>query len=148
MEFHLPELGEGVYEAEMSRWLVNEGAEVKPGQPLLEVLTDKATMEVPAPFSGTVEALRVKEGDRIKIGDVMLAYHEKDGKHTVAAPPLATGSREQQTVRPPALDNGSAAAVKAAPSVRLLARKLGVDIARVKGSGPGGRVLVEDVTAS
>src|SRR5262249_43698965 len=65
MDFHLPELGEGVYEAEMSRWLVKEGAEVNPGQPLFEVLTDKATMEVPAPFSGAIDSLLVQEGDKV-----------------------------------------------------------------------------------
>jgi len=67
MEFHLPELGEGVYEAEMSRWLIEEGASVKPGQGLLEVLTDKATMEVPAPFAGTIDSFKVKEGDKIRL---------------------------------------------------------------------------------
>src|SRR5438874_7952735 len=91
MEFHLPELGEGVYEAEMSRWLVKEGDRVKPGQGLLEVLTDKATMEVPAPFAGTVESLRVKEGDKVKIGDAMLAYQDQsgDGKHAEAPTPAS-----------------------------------------------------------
>src|SRR5947199_6740837 len=79
MEFHLPELGEGVYEAEMSRWLVKEGDTVKPGQGLLEVLTDKATMEVPAPFTGTIASFQVKEGQKIKVGDVVLAYDDKNG---------------------------------------------------------------------
>src|SRR5437762_14345688 len=91
MEFHLPELGEGVYEAELSRWLVKEGDVVRPGQGLLEVLTDKATMEVPAPFAGTIESLRAREGEKLKVGDVVLVYQEKTGaeRRAVAEVPLA-----------------------------------------------------------
>jgi len=151
MDFHLPELGEGVYEAEMSRWLVKEGDKVKPGQGLLEVLTDKATMEVPAPFAGTVESLRVKEGDKIKIGDVMLAYRDQsgDGKQAPAQTPISsTPKAETKAKLAHSSGNGAADAVKAAPSVRVLARKLGVDLAQVQGTGPGGRVLIEDLTAA
>src|SRR5258708_2272335 len=78
MEFRLPEIGEGLYEAEVSRWLVKPGDAVRPGQGLLEVLTDKATMEVPAPFAGTIGALRVEPGQQIKVGEVVLTY-EGDG---------------------------------------------------------------------
>src|SRR5437868_6485087 len=118
MEFHLPELGEGVYEAEMSRWLVKKGDKVKPGQGLLEVLTDKATMEVPAPFAGTVESLRVNEGDKVKVGDVMLAYHDQsgDGKR-IAAPPVATSATGTKASVTQSSGNGADDTVKAAPSV-------------------------------
>src|SRR5437762_11690024 len=115
MEFHLPELGEGVYEAEMSRWLVKEGDEVKPGQGLLEVLTDKATMEVPAPFAGTVDALRVKEGEKVKIGDVMLAYRDGSGGDKRAAKSVSAPAAEKATSNQPS-GNGAGDAVKAAPS--------------------------------
>src|SRR5919199_6376419 len=74
MDFHLPQLGEGVYEAEMFRWLVGAGDAVKHGQGLMEVLTDKATMEVPAPFAGTVTELRVQPGSTIRVGDHVLTY--------------------------------------------------------------------------
>src|SRR5262245_12995608 len=74
MDFHLPELGEGIYEAEFDSWLVRPGDTVKSGQPLLEVMTDKAKMEVPAPFAGTVTSLTVKPGQKVKIGDVVLSY--------------------------------------------------------------------------
>src|SRR5260370_34075341 len=74
MDFKLPELGEGVYEAEFVRWLVDSGDTVKNGQPLLEVMTDKATMEVPAPFAGTITELLATPGQTVKVGDVMLAY--------------------------------------------------------------------------
>src|SRR5213079_3057967 len=77
MEFKLPELGEGVYEAEAVRWLVAPGDAVKPGQALLEVLTDKATMEVPAPFAGTIDKLLVESGQKLAIGQAILQYQEK-----------------------------------------------------------------------
>lgn len=74
MEFRLPELGEGVYEAEMVSWHVKPGERVKRGQTLMEVMTDKATMEVPAPFAGTIGELRTEPGQQLKIGDVVLTY--------------------------------------------------------------------------
>ena len=74
MEFRLPELGEGVYEAELVSWLVKPGDVVKRGQNLIEVLTDKATMEVPSPFAGKITDLLAEPGQRIKVGDVVLNY--------------------------------------------------------------------------
>ena len=74
MEFKLPELGEGVYEAELVSWHVQPGDVVEAGQNLLEVLTDKATMEVPAPFAGTIGTLHVEPGATLKVGDVVLEY--------------------------------------------------------------------------
>jgi pyruvate dehydrogenase E2 component (dihydrolipoamide acetyltransferase)/2-oxoisovalerate dehydrogenase E2 component (dihydrolipoyl transacylase) len=151
MEFKLPELGEGVYEAEAVRWLVKAGDAVKSGQTLIEVLTDKATMEVPAPFAGTIDKLLVEAGDKLKIGQAILEYHDKSGAKATEEPKpekreakAAPVSRDAQ--RSAARDNGAPTAVKAAPSVRLMARKLGVDLARVRGSGPGGRILVEDLS--
>src|SRR6476469_9559075 len=91
MEFRLPEIGEGLYEAELSRWLVESGAAVKPGQGLLEVLTDKATMEVPAPFAGTVGKLLAEPGQTLKVGQPVLTYEGTTGtplaaKHDAAEP--------------------------------------------------------------
>src|SRR5690348_10922899 len=77
MEFRLPEIGEGLYEAEVVRWLVKPGDAVRRGQTLLEVLTDKATMELPTPFAGTIDGLRADVGQVIKVGQPILAYHEK-----------------------------------------------------------------------
>jgi pyruvate/2-oxoglutarate dehydrogenase complex dihydrolipoamide acyltransferase (E2) component len=145
MDFHLPELGEGVYEGEMTRWLVRAGEKVKPGQVLLEVLTDKATMEVPAPFAGTVESLKVQEGKQIKVGDIILAYKADDGKEAPQAAP-AVASAAPAAGKKAAKGNGAGTAVKAAPSVRVLARQLGVDLTGVQGSGPDGRILLQDLT--
>ena len=74
MDFALPELGEGVYEAEAVRWLVKPGDVVKRGQPLLEVMTDKATMEVPAPFAGKITSVVGEAGSNRKVGQVILSY--------------------------------------------------------------------------
>src|SRR5262245_37145626 len=79
MDFNLPELGEGVYEAEAVRWLVKSGDTIKPGQTLLEVLTDKATMEVPAPFAGVIQELLVEAGAKLTIGQPILRYEDKKG---------------------------------------------------------------------
>jgi 2-oxoisovalerate dehydrogenase E2 component (dihydrolipoyl transacylase) len=150
MDFLLPELGEGVYEAEMQRWLVEVGTRVKPGQGLVEVLTDKATMEVPAPFAGTITALRGQPGDKLKIGQPILTY---EGQESVVSATPADGSphpaKSAAEAAPPRGPNGpalaSAQGVQAAPSVRQLAHKLGIDIGKVRGSGPHGRILVDDL---
>jgi 2-oxoisovalerate dehydrogenase E2 component (dihydrolipoyl transacylase) len=145
MDFALPEIGEGVYEAELIAWSVNVGDAVKRGQKLMEVMTDKAAMEVPAPFNGVISALRAEPGQKIKVGDVVLTY---TGAESPAAPKPAKASRPA----PPVQTNGSTASrpvkrqlVKAAPSVRQMARQLGVDLAQVHGSGPEGRILVQDL---
>jgi pyruvate dehydrogenase E2 component (dihydrolipoamide acetyltransferase)/2-oxoisovalerate dehydrogenase E2 component (dihydrolipoyl transacylase) len=147
MDFQVPELGEGVYEAELVAWQVKPGDTVKRGQTLMDVLTDKATMEVPSPFAGTITALSAKPGQQIKVGQAVLAYDPAG--QTEPAP-------RQPEAAPAASGNGNgavahsaaplAATVRAAPSVRQLARKLGIDLAGVHGSGPQGRILSEDVT--
>ena len=159
MDFALPEIGEGVYEAELVSWLVQEGDTVKPGQNLLEVLTDKATMEVPSPFAGTVTALRAKPGQSVKVGDVLLSYTPAGQPVAAAARPAVEATASAQSAppapaaSPPVLNrNGPGPAagrlpVKAAPSVRYLARKLGIDLAAVRGSGPQGRILLDDLGA-
>jgi 2-oxoisovalerate dehydrogenase E2 component (dihydrolipoyl transacylase) len=148
MDFRLPELGEGVYEAELSRWLVKPGQQVRAGEGLLEVLTDKATMEVPAPFEGTIEALEAEQGKTIKVGDVVLKYQgtasEATHQEAAEAPAIARKSVAHEVNGPAARTGG---AVRAAPTVRLLARKLGIDLERIRGSGPQGRILVEDLTS-
>jgi len=153
MDFALPEIGEGVYEAELIRWLVEPGTAVKRGQPLIEVMTDKATMEVPSPFAGTITTLRAQPGQTIKVGQVLLTYE--------SAAPAASVPRDktpavEKTVRAPVVaatnhngpvraEAGGRLPVKAAPSVRQLARKLGIDLATIHGSGPEGRILIDDL---
>jgi pyruvate dehydrogenase E2 component (dihydrolipoamide acetyltransferase)/2-oxoisovalerate dehydrogenase E2 component (dihydrolipoyl transacylase) len=165
MEFKLPELGEGVYEAELVAWLVKPGDTVKRGQNLIEVMTDKATMEVPSPFAGTIGSLYAEPGQTIKVGDAVLAYtaagKAKEAAVAVAAPvaaaradkPAVPEAAEPAVPRAHRGGNGNAAAVaserglpiKAAPSVRYMARKLGIDLGRIRGTGPEGRILIDDL---
>ena len=80
MDFQLPELGEGIYEAELVHWLIKPGDRVRRGQTLMEVMTDKATMEVPSPFAGVIESLAAQEGRQLKVGEVILTYKAADQK--------------------------------------------------------------------
>jgi 2-oxoisovalerate dehydrogenase E2 component (dihydrolipoyl transacylase) len=153
MDFQLPEIGEGLYEAELVSWLVGPGDAVRPGQNLMEVLTDKATMEVPSPFRGTITDLKAEPGQTIHVGDTVLSY-EPAGK-AEPIPAQAPASAPRREARPVlARPNGPARPqategrlpVKAAPSVRHLARRLGIDLADVAGTGPDGRILLEDLT--
>src|SRR5262245_37468744 len=154
MDFKLPEIGEGVYEAEFVRWFVRPGDAVRSGQNLMEVMTDKATMELPAPFAGTIGELRAEPGQKIKVGDVVLTY-TPSGAAAPSPEPAAVAAEAAATPAPPrpvslARDGNGAAgrtAVRAAPSVRHLARKLGIDLASINGSGPEGRILIDDLSA-
>jgi len=155
MDFKLPELGEGVYEAELVAWLVEPGQTVKRGESLMEVLTDKATMEVPSPFAGTITGVQAQPGQRLKVGQVVLsfqptgesapdAFNQPAKVPTIATVQPALGNRKNGPARTTVV---STATVKAAPSVRYLARKLGIDLHNVGGSGPEGRILIEDLTS-
>jgi pyruvate dehydrogenase E2 component (dihydrolipoamide acetyltransferase)/2-oxoisovalerate dehydrogenase E2 component (dihydrolipoyl transacylase) len=154
MDFALPEIGEGLYEAELVSWLVKPGDTVKRGQTLAEVMTDKATMEIPSPFAGTVTELRGRPGQAVKVGEVLLTYMPADRPAPVtASSALSAPALSRAAVAAPRSLNGPARQevggrlpVKAAPSVRHLARKLGIDLAGVRGTGPEGRILLDDLT--
>ena len=142
MDFPLPPMGEGLYEVELVRWLVKPGEAVRRGQALLEVLSDKATMEVPAPFAGTITATLGQLGAKIAIGQVVLNY-EPLASENPSTTPIAIAP----TVVPlAATDTARSLAPVAAPSVRHIARQFGIDLAQIHGSGPGGRILLDDLT--
>ena len=149
MQFKLPELGEGVHEGELVKWRVKPGDLVKYDQPLCEVMTDKATVEIPSAFQGKVAELHVKEGTIVHVNELMLSF-----EGTSAAPSAASSSPAPASVTPqsspvaPAKSELSVSRVLAAPSTRRLAREIGVDLTQVKGSGPHGRILREDVQSS
>jgi len=142
MNFELPELGEGVYEAEVVQWLVKVGQKVQRGQGLLQVLTDKATMEVPAPFAGTITELLTQPGEKVRVGQVILAYQSIENRLPIETP-KATSKKVASVAVNGAPHSDS---VVAAPSVRHLARKLGLDLKSIRGSGPAGRILLDDLT--
>jgi pyruvate dehydrogenase E2 component (dihydrolipoamide acetyltransferase) len=147
-EFRMPDIGEGLTEAEIVVWLVSEGETVASGQPVVEVETAKTTVEIPAPYAGAVLRLVGDPGDTVNVGDVLFVVDDLTGGDTAAdtagsghAPPtVVAASRADETPI-----GGSPEAVKAMPAVRRLARELGVDLTGVDGSGPGGRITAEDV---
>lgn len=153
MEFKLPELGEGVHEGEMIKWLVKAGQTVKDDQVLCEIMTDKATIELPSPFHGVVKALHCKEGETVKVGQVMVSF-EGGSKGAETAP--AAAHAQATIAKPVAPTMPSAPAISAvslspesrvlaAPATRKFAREQGVELSRVSASGPHGRVMREDV---
>ncbi|MFP8957625.1 dihydrolipoamide acetyltransferase family protein [Natrialbaceae archaeon A-CW3] len=157
-EFKLPDVGEGVAEGELVSWLVSPGDTVSEDQPVAEVETDKALVEVPSPYNGTVEELLAEEGEMVPVGDVIITFNvdgEDDGDgetetkqerasepEGIDEPETAQGDGEAEEVDTP---DGR---VFAPPRVRRLAREEGVDISSVQGSGPGGRITEGDVQAA
>ncbi len=137
VKFRLPDVGEGLEEGEVVSWLVATGDTVTRDQPLVEVQTDKALVELPSPIAGRVVRLAFAPGDMVKVGQVLVVL--EDGAAGVPAAPPEPAPPETQ--RP-------AARPKAPPAVRKLAVELGVDLTQVTGTGPGGRILSADVQAA
>jgi pyruvate/2-oxoglutarate dehydrogenase complex dihydrolipoamide acyltransferase (E2) component len=150
-DFKLPDLGEGVTEAEIDRWLVKEGQEISEDEALVEVITDKATAEIPSPFSGVVARIHVAEGEIVPVGTVLVTIGDGEGQSdTQSRPSAAVSTAESAPEIEAGAPDGAGAedTVKAMPPVRKLARELGVDLERVRGSGAGGRILRADVEAA
>ena len=136
-EFKLPDLGEGLTEGEIARWLVAEGQDVAEDDPLVEVQTDKTTVEIPSPAAGKVARILVEEGQVVPVGTVLVVIGE-DG----AAPAAVQEEPPQAAAAATAVDDTRA---RATPLVRRIARELGVDLGSVVGTGPQGRITEEDV---
>ena len=151
-EFRLPDLGEGVHEGEIISILVSQGDHVEEDQPLLEVETDKAAVEIPSPYAGTVSQIHVAAGDLVRVGDALVTFETVEGEAEPQPAPEENGSEPEPKKEPeeqpsPEAPRERDRPVPASPSTRRLARELGVDLHRVSGSGPGGRVTAEDVRA-
>ncbi|SEW18853.1 dihydrolipoamide acetyltransferase family protein [Halobacterium jilantaiense] len=145
-EFKLPDVGEGVAEGELVRWLVSEGDTVGEDQPVAEVETDKAQVEVPAPVNGTVRTLHWDEGDVVPVGDLFVTF-DVEGE---APEPESEDAGDDAEATDEAASATSEASGRtfAPPSVRKLARELDVDLDTVEGTGPSGRVTEGDVRAA
>jgi pyruvate dehydrogenase E2 component (dihydrolipoamide acetyltransferase) len=142
-EFKFPDVGEGIAEGEIVRWLVKEGDSVKEDQDLVEVETDKALLTLNSPYTGKVTKLHGKEGDIIKVGDILTTFDVGGEEPTMQAEKQDAG-----TVVGTLSDNEVVEVVhpvQATPAVRLLAKQMQLDLASVKGTGPGGRITKEDV---
>jgi pyruvate dehydrogenase E2 component (dihydrolipoyllysine-residue acetyltransferase) len=140
-EFKLPDLGEGLTEGEIARWLVAEGDEIAEDAPLVEIQTDKTTVEIPSPAAGTVARILVAEGDVVPVGTVLVVIGD-DG--VSALPP----ERDVAVQLHQEVPSGPVSRVQATPLVRRIAQELGVDLASVTATGPGGRVTEADVRAA
>jgi pyruvate dehydrogenase E2 component (dihydrolipoamide acetyltransferase) len=151
-EFKLPDLGEGLTEAEIVRVLVHEGDEIKEDQAVLLVETEKAQVELPSPFGGRVAAVHVQAGQRVKVGAVLLSFADGAGAAAKPSPPPASAPRAAGSAPPAASPPATVAPgglpPAATPATRRLARELGVELAQVRPTGPGGRILDEDVRAA
>lgn len=165
-EFKLPDIGEGLTEAEIVRWLVAEGDKVEADQPVVEVETDKAVVEIPSPYSGVVVRHGGAEGDTIEVGQVLVVIGDEEDaaadeleerQEPPAEPepagrsePIVGSLSEDAEVLTTSEDRPSnrSTQVKALPLVRKLAREHDIDLAGIEGSGPGGRITREDVEAA
>jgi pyruvate dehydrogenase E2 component (dihydrolipoamide acetyltransferase) len=161
-EFKLPDLGEGLTEGEIARWLVSEGQEIAEDDPLVEVQTDKTTVEIPSPAAGKVARILVEEGKVVPVGTVLVVIGDaagRDGEAAAAserhrkrrlsgsAPVEEAQPRAEPAVSVPATTQGQSLVgrVRATPLVRRLAAELGVELSSVEATGPQGRVTEEDV---
>lgn len=168
-EFKLPELGENIESADVTAVLIKVGDVVNEDDPVLEIETDKATVEVPVDKGGKIKEVKIKEGEKAKVGETVLVIEtsgeaveaesgeeEKVEKETEEKKVEKVEAPKVDTIQPPADITYKARQFKkelpdkiapASPSVRRFAREIGVDINQVRGSGPGGRISVEDVKA-
>jgi pyruvate dehydrogenase E2 component (dihydrolipoamide acetyltransferase) len=151
-QFRFPDVGEGITEGEVVRWLVKEGDAVKADQTLAEIETDKAIVEMPSPYAGTVLKLHFKEKDIVKVGQVLVTIGEQGEAVPEAGGPAveaAVAPRQTEGGPPPAAAaTAPAGGVQATPRVRKLAQELGIDLAGVQGTGPGGRITEENVKSA
>jgi pyruvate dehydrogenase E2 component (dihydrolipoamide acetyltransferase) len=155
-EFKLPDIGEGISEVELLQWYVREGDVVREDQNLAEIETDKAVADLPSPYAGVIQRLHHQPGDRIPVGSILVSFAEQEEK---AVEPVQSRTEEpvpeQSSVTaaeisegqptPPPRHEAGRGRVLAAPAVRRRARELGIELAAVQGSGPGGRVTSEDL---
>jgi pyruvate dehydrogenase E2 component (dihydrolipoamide acetyltransferase) len=128
-EFKLPDLGEGLTEGEIARWLVAEGQEIAEDDPLVEIATDKTTVEIPSPAAGTVSKILVGEGEVVPVGTLLVVIGG-DGQAPAPTPQVSDTK------------------ARATPLVRRLAQELGVDVDAITGTGPQGRITEQDVRAA
>ena len=163
-EFRLPDIGEGVVEGEVVKWHVKPGDNVREDQPMVEVMTDKATVEIPSPKAGVIKEIRAAEGSTCAVGAVMVVIDDAGGASKASSsgtapspqakeerqfldktPKSEPASVSAQTSNVIAMPRAASGKVLATPATRKLARDLGVDLSSVRATGPNGRVTHDDV---
>jgi 2-oxoisovalerate dehydrogenase E2 component (dihydrolipoyl transacylase) len=154
--FRLPDLGEGLTEAQLVAWKVEEGGRVDVNTPLCEVETAKAVVVIPSPWAGTIQKLHARPGESVAVGEALVTIASAEATEAEATPgtlvgygPGAPESGIRRKARTAAASiPESSGEARAAPFVRQLAKEMGVDLAQVQGSGPGGRIVRADVEAA
>src|SRR5579885_2340464 len=149
-EFKLPDLGEGMQEAQIVEWLVRPGDTLKLDQPIVRVETDKANVEIPSPVAGRVSEIRVPQGQVAKLGEVLVIFDTGSGTTTTESTgtaSAATNGASAASASPGQATTQTKQRVLAAPAVRKLAFELDIDLEQVPPSQPGGRVTIDDVRA-
>ncbi len=154
--FSLPDLGEGLQEAEIVIWQVSVGDNITTDQPMVSVETDKAVVEIPAPFSGVVKALMAEAGDIVKTGAPLVEITTDKVEDTGAIvgdlsnreKPASESSKPAFMVQPPKAPTAPRVTAIATPAVRKLAREKGIDLSSVSGSGPDGLILTCDILSA
>ena len=152
-EFKLPDLGEGMQEAEVVEWLVKPGDTLRLDQTMVKVETDKAVVEIPSPVAGRVSEIRVQDGQVAKVGDVLVVFENAASENGGSSTPLqsfptvpaASQSANAPSPTPLAQTPTTKQRVLAAPAVRKLAFELGIDLEQLTPSNPNGRISIEDV---
>ena len=146
-EFKLPDLGEGLTEGEIARWLVAEGDEIAEDAPLVEIQTDKTTVEIPSPAAGTVARILVGEGEVVPVGTVLVVIGA-DGDEAATDPRAEPELPAPEKIVLQQHKPSSPDRIQATPLVRRLAQEMGVELASLSGTGPNGRIVEEDVRAA
>jgi len=144
VQVKLPDIGEGIAEGEIQKWLVKEGDVVKRFQPLVEVMTAKATVEIPSPYSGRVVRLLAGEGDTVKVGQPIAEIETSDSK-AVEETRVGEVKVGEPKARETSVLKSTGGRIKAPPSVRIMARRMGIDLSMVKGTGPRGVITKDDL---
>ena len=149
-EFKLPDLGEGVAEGEVARWLVEVGQSVEEDDPLVEIQTDKATVEIPSPAAGRVARILVEPGELVPVGTPLVVIGDEEAGRAEAGDGAAEAAERgvSRGQTPGRGQEGRERRVQATPLVRKIAAELGVDLGSLIGTGPGGRISEEDVRAA
>jgi pyruvate dehydrogenase E2 component (dihydrolipoamide acetyltransferase) len=149
-EFRLPDIGEGIAEGEIVKWRVEVGQQVSEEDDFVEVMTDKATVMITVPWDGVIAELRFKDGDVVPVESVMAVIDTSGGGSAAATEERSAASAPETPVAAPvtatALKSASPGKVLAAPATRRRAREMGIDLQLVRGTGPRGRITVEDLT--
>jgi pyruvate dehydrogenase E2 component (dihydrolipoamide acetyltransferase) len=154
-DFKLPDLGEGIHEAEVLAVKITEGQAISEDQILFEVETDKAVVEIPSPVAGKVLKILIKEGQIVSVGTVMISIEESAKDGSTADKNTSTGAQKtieksigkEADVTPQNKQEISEAPIIATPATRQLAREMKIDLHKVPASGPGGKISKEDILA-